>query len=108
MIIKADPGYSIIITMAPDVREWAAEKALRMPVIAWDIADTGTIRPLCVNHVTNASDVFVIEFPNLTVHMYNPVTGDTIMAPSLAEWIEIARGRILSNALKIMPTAGSA
>lgn len=101
MIVRAEPGYSLVLMRRPegDQNRWDLALAIRFPVVAWEYLGDGQIRP-CLPFPFKTHE-YIIETPTRMIVGYNSDTGGSIFADDLAAWLQLA-------SLAQQPTQGNA
>jgi len=97
MIIKADPGYSLIMMKLGEGgrQEWAEELVMRYPVIAWEFLQNGRTIPLVPFPVMN--DEFVVELPSGVVIGFHREHGNGLFAEDIGAWLRLVQNTVLQN-----------
>lgn len=90
MIIRAEPGYSLILMRQPEngQNRWNEALAVRFPIVAWEYLGDGQIRP-CLPFPHQTVE-YIIETPTRMIVGYNAQTGGSVFADDLRAWLHLA------------------
>lgn len=91
ILLRADPGYSVIIFNDHEPKNWRIDQCIRLPVVAWEFHENQTMKPRTINPVHDmANDFFVIEAPTGVCVGYHLNTGVQRTVINLKSWIELS------------------
>jgi|SRR5882757_5170889 len=88
-LIKADPGFSVVLFNGETPEKWSDSTCHRLPVIAWLFDEHGYMKPRTINPIHDKESMFfVIEAPSGLIQAYNLADGSSRTVKDLKAWIE--------------------